>query len=343
MISKRGFTMFVSLVLAATLVLSSGLAPALQVSASPAGTALAFNGTNQYVNLYQSASNTGPGVKAFTIETWFKYSGGVTASTGNGGIIAIPLVTKGRGEADGDNRDMNYFLGIQGGKLAADFEECHLDATACPNADPNGSYNGGLNYPVLGTTVITTGIWHHAAATLDGTNFCLYLDGQLDNCRLLPAPTPRWPRWDSIQRAALGSAIDSLGVASGYLAGTLDENRVWGVALTQSQIQANMNQEIVSDPNLVARWGMNEGTGATINSSVGSFPGTLVNAPTWTAGFPIADTTPPAAPSGLAAQSGGEIAVLTWNANTESDLAGYYVYRSLTSPVAATTPINTTF
>jgi len=37
---------------------------------------------------------------------------------------------------------------------------------------------------------------------------------------------------------------------------------------------------------------------------------------------------PPAAPSGLLATAGDGIVSLTWNANLESDLAGYYVYRS---------------
>lgn len=40
---------------------------------------------------------------------------------------------------------------------------------------------------------------------------------------------------------------------------------------------------------------------------------------------------PPAAPSGLAAVSSGGSIVLTWNANTEGDLAGYNVYRSAVS------------
>lgn len=40
---------------------------------------------------------------------------------------------------------------------------------------------------------------------------------------------------------------------------------------------------------------------------------------------------PPAAPTGLAASSDGLSVDLTWNANTEDDLTGYTVYRSLTS------------
>ena len=51
----------------------------------------------------------------FTLECWFRRDGdGVTTSTGTGGITdAIPLLTKGRHEEDGDVRDMNFFLGIR--------------------------------------------------------------------------------------------------------------------------------------------------------------------------------------------------------------------------------------
>ncbi|MHC5162356.1 MAG: hypothetical protein ACYSO4_04465, partial [Planctomycetota bacterium] len=45
----------------------------------------------------------------------------------------------------------------------------------------------------------------------------------------------------------------------------------------------------------------------------------------------IADTTPPTAPSGLAAAKGIQLIILNWADNQEGDLAGYNVYRSFTS------------
>lgn len=45
----------------------------------------------------------------------------------------------------------------------------------------------------------------------------------------------------------------------------------------------------------------------------------------------VDDTTPPAAPTNLAATGGEGVVDLTWDDNTESDLAGYNVYRSTTS------------
>ncbi len=47
--------------------------------------------------------------------------------------------------------------------------------------------------------------------------------------------------------------------------------------------------------------------------------------------MPGIDTTPPAAPTGLAATAGDGTVSLDWNNNSESDLAGYNVYRSTTS------------
>ena len=68
------------------------------------------------------------GVSNFTIEAWFRRDGpGVATATsgGAGGVTAVPILTKGRSEADGSNVDMNYFLGIRSsdGVLAADFED----------------------------------------------------------------------------------------------------------------------------------------------------------------------------------------------------------------------------
>src|SRR6266571_1880007 len=89
-------------------------------------------------------------------QTWFKRIGaGVGTSTGSGGIAsAVPLVTKGRAEAEASNVDMNYFLGIDAssGVLVADFEESVGDSGPL-----------GLNHPVSGSTVVTSNVWHHAA------------------------------------------------------------------------------------------------------------------------------------------------------------------------------------
>ncbi len=51
----------------------------------------------------------------------------------------------------------------------------------------------------------------------------------------------------------------------------------------------------------------------------------------WNSNCSTGDTTPPAAPTGLAATGGNGVVNLDWNDNGESDLAGYNVHRSTTS------------
>ena len=342
---------WVSLLLIIALVSTSLAAPAVPAAlaapqAPAAGNALQFDGTNDYVTFGTSAGLTSLGAQVFTIETWFRKTGvGATTTTGTGGIAtAIPLVTKGRGQSENSNVDMNYFLGIDttGNVLAADFEECARTQTGCPATTSNAT-QGGQNYPVRGSTPIANNIWYHAAVTFDGRYWKLYLNGVLETT-MTGADTGanRYPRWDSTQHAGIATAMNSTGVAEGYLQGVVDEVRVWNVVRTQAEIQANMNLELTSGTGLIGRWGLNEGSGAQANNSISGRPnGTLTNGPTWVANSIPPDVTPPAAPTGLAAVAGNAQVSLTWNANSEPDLAGYNVYRNTTSPVPTSgTPVN---
>jgi hypothetical protein len=291
---------------------------------------LSFDGVNDYVTF---GAAPGLDTAAFTIETWFKRSTApdVGTSTGTGGIAdAIPLVSKGVAEAEGSNVDMNWFLGIQQstGKLIADFEE-----------GPGGAGPLGQNHPITGFTVIAKdNTWHHAAATYDGFRWRLFLDGVLESQLFVGQP----PRSDSIQHAALGSALNSTGVAAGFFAGVLDEARVWNYARSQAQVQSTKNAEVASATGLIGRWGMNEGAGLSLGDSSGSgVTGTLTNGPVWVPGAPfVPDSTAPAAPQNLVATAGDSSVSLTWTANAESDIAGYNVFRSTSSPVPLTSPLN---
>ena len=298
-------------------------------SAATAGTALALNGTDQYVTFGPAPAL---GARAFTLEIWFKRTGiGSTASTGTGGVAAVPLLTKGRGESDASSADANYFLGIDGtsGKLVADMEEGQSTASG---ASP------GLNHPVRGDTVVTYNVWHHAAATYDGKTWHLYLDGTRDGTATLSAP--RDPRYDSIQHAGVGTAMSSTGERAGHFAGVVDEARVWNVARSQADITGTKNLEVASSTGLIGRWGLNDGTGTVAANSVTSSPGgTVLNGATWSSYDAFgSDTTPPAAPTALSARSGDGVVSLSWTPPDNQDVAGYRVYRSTSSPVRAVAP-----
>ena len=88
--------------------------------------------------------------------------------------------------------------------------------------------------------------------------------------------------------------------------------------------------QVTSGTGLVARWGLNEGIGSSIaNSVAGGSNGTAVGGPLWVPGAPFAAGTDPApsAPTGLDATPGAGRIDLDWNANSESDIAGYNIYR----------------
>jgi len=227
-----------------------------------------FDGYHSHVNIPPSASL---GLTTFTVETWFnrKWLGDYT-DTGGGGVEGVPLVAKGRGEADGDNRDVNYFIGLRyfDNRLIADFEDTE----------------GGVNHPLVGSTLIPEGTWNHVAAVYDGAVWRLYLNGRLEAIQQLAVT----PRFDSIQPVTLGSALDSTGVPLGFFAGEMNETRIWNVARTAAEIQDGMRRQILSAPGLVGRWGLTEGTGTTIADTAGSpaHDGTLVLG-TWTDGYPF--------------------------------------------------------
>ena len=287
-------------------------------------------GTSSYVTLTNPSNKLGLG--QFTIETWFKRTGvGTPNSTGTGGITIVPLVTHGAPEAENSNVDANWILGINttGNVLAADFE-----------ANP-----GGQNYPVSGSTTITNDVWHHAAATYDGTTWHLYLDGNLQTLTCPTTCSPgAAPRSDSIQGIGLGAMITSGGTALGRFDGVIDEVRVWDHARTGPEILADKDVELTSGTGLVARWGLNDASGTSVGDSMptpanGTITGTGY---TWVAGFvpPVPDPAP-GAPIDLAASASSAGISLTWDANSELDLAGYNVYRSTTPGVSTGgSPIN---
>ena len=218
------------------------------------------------------------GLSTFTLECWLKRTGkGTIANTGSGGTSGAPLIAKGMGEADANNRDCNYFFGVDSsGRLVADFEEGSTGAAP------------GLNHPVAGRTALVNGVWTHAAVTYDGYQWALYVNGVPDGDLDVNAP----PRSDSIQHAALGAALNSSGSPGGFFEGLLDEARIWNYARTAGQIAGSMNTAITNATGLVGRWSLNDGSGATALNSVPASPnGTLVNGPIWCQGLDLAPAT----------------------------------------------------
>lgn len=247
---------------------------------------LRLNGSSDYVSMGQAP---GLGLATFTLECWFEPTGpGQTAGTGDGGIQAVPLITKGREETEGGLRDCNYFLGISPeGVLAADFEQ-----------------SGGANYPVLGTTPVRSGVWHHAAVTYDGATWRLYLNGYPEAEALVGGT----PLHTSIHHFGLGTALNTPGTPAGYFAGMLDEVRVWNYARTRAEIIADLNREVTAAPGLVARWGFDEGIGGAVANSGGDGLTGSIASGTWADGAPFDLNVPPDTPFPATPPDGAAVA-----------------------------------
>lgn len=228
-------------------------APAAPACAEPS-TALSFDGVDDGVSMGRAAEL---GLARFTVEAWVRRDGdGIATGTGVGGLSLVPIAGKGRGEGDGSNIDCNYAFGFFGDVLGADFEDM---AT-------------GANHPVIGRSEVTRGVWHHVAATYDGTTWRLYLDGALDG----QAAARATPRADSIQHFGIGTAFNSTGVAAGRLHGAVDEVRVWDRARSEAEIAAAMHTTVTRAEGLIARWGLDEGDGGA--DTAGGTDGTLSGA-----------------------------------------------------------------
>ena len=106
----------------------------------------------------------------------------------------------------------------------------------------------------------------------------MYVDGDVDATLSVGAFTPRF---DSIQHAAIGTALNSTGRRRqrrprGFFNGAIDEVRIWNYARSPAQILSGTNREIPAASGLLGRLGLNEGTGTSVASSVGAVTGTIV-------------------------------------------------------------------
>ena len=156
--------------------------------------------------------------------------------------------------------------------LAADFEEGAVGPVARPQPSPrrddaDSAQSAGTTPPSPTT-----------ASTLQ-----LYLNGVLEAAAIIGRPA----RADSIEQAAIGTALNSTGVAAGFFAGTVDEARIWNYARTAAQIASGKDREIASANGLLGRWGFNECCRPQ-DSSGQNATGTLFgSAWAWVAGGPL--------------------------------------------------------
>jgi hypothetical protein len=97
--------------------------------------------------------------------------------------------------------------------------------------------NGTLQ-TITSLTSLPNNIWHNVAVIYNGTNAKMYIDGVLDSTVNLLVPT-------SSNDSFLVAAANGSGVTpTAHFRGTIDEIRIWNVALTENQMRYVINQEI---------------------------------------------------------------------------------------------------
>ena len=83
------------------------------------------------------------------------------------------------------------------------------------------------------SVTIPVKVWHHIATTFDGTNYILYMNGEVvDNNTVTAGDTP--------------AATPVRYIGTDFI-GKIDEVRMWNVARTQAEIQANMNKTLADN------------------------------------------------------------------------------------------------
>ncbi len=214
------------------------------------GNAMSFNGTTQSITMSNSSAiNFGTG--DFSVDFWYN-----------------SLVSK--EEIIFDKRDDNCADGpnwaIRKNLAGEVFFEVNVPG---PSSD----------FVVIPN--VSDGKWHHIAFIRTATQISAFKDGMLAESKA------------AITQDVSNSANFQLGTGpcspflagGGFFSGSLDEIKMWNIALTQSQIRDRMCHKITtSDPlynNLVAYYNFDESSGATIfDGTVNANNGTLTNTPT---------------------------------------------------------------
>lgn len=155
------------------------------------------------------------------------------------------------------------------------------------------------------TTSVTDGNWHHIAATYDGANAKIYIDGVLENQLAGTA---------NINNSTYDVAIgENLQMTGRYYNGNMEEVRIWNIVRTATQINASKNCELQgNETGLVAYYKFNQGIDQADNTAITTLNdatsnannGTLTNfalsgvTSNWLAGSPVTTgSTIPSAPT----------------------------------------------
>jgi hypothetical protein len=145
------------------------------------------------------------------------------------------------------------------------------------------TWNGTWKEVVSVNDVFDDTDWHHIATVRVGTGVRMYVDGVEE-----PTTGSIFAELSTSQTNDFFIGARPIDVIQ-YWYGSIDDVRIWSRALSIEDIQANMNVELTgSEPDLVAYWNLNEGSGQSIDdSTVNAAHGTLGSTPAADGNDPI--------------------------------------------------------
>jgi len=227
-----------------------------------AGFSLRFNGTNQ-----RARFTTIPTLTVFTVETWIKR----TSDTGRYETF-LSNAANGYGQE-------TFGVYVDGG---------NSDCGSSPSDQFAWAYTkvgGGWFFQCSGVQA-TLNVWHHVAITRDASNASrIFIDGVLRaTATNTPAPTT------STGAFGVGNAGDAV---TEFFPGLLDEIRISNVARYTTTFTPRVTA-FATDPNTVALYHLDGGTGQTlVDSSGNARNGVLGTSSTTEAADPVWSTDTP--------------------------------------------------
>jgi len=208
----------------------------------PSGSALDFDGVGDYVDVPDSPSLDISGDE-ITITAW------INVNTIDGRHVIAAKT------ANGDNTwlvEINPYT-CGDGKLYFYLNAGNTEGALCSNGSTSADK------------------WCHVAFAYDGNDKAIYIDGQFDSSNADSGNIPT-----NGQPVRIGNWS---GTPARYFNGLIDEVRVYDRALSAGEIQANMHTKPdTTEPNLVAYWDFDEGSGQEAGDSAGGNNGTIVGA-----------------------------------------------------------------
>ncbi|MET0243845.1 MAG: LamG domain-containing protein, partial [Flavitalea sp.] len=175
--------------------------------------------------------------------------------------------------------------------------------------------------------------WHHLAATYDGANMRVYINGVLASTM---------PQTGNV---AVNSNALALGNQPGYteyFTGSVDDIRIWNIVRTPAQILADMNREL--DPSLqsglVSYYTANQGVAASDNSGLTTLPDLAGTNNGTLSGFALSGAisnfvsqvptlvVPVTWKSFTVQSAGNKKALLKWSTATEQNTKDFVIERS---------------